>query len=37
MELKKENTSGEKESKGVSRREFLKDAGLVVGGVAVVR
>ena len=25
----------EKEHKGLSRREFLKDAGLVVGGAAV--
>jgi len=28
-------TEKEKETKGLSRREFLKDAGLLVGGTAI--
>jgi len=31
----KERTADKKEAKGISRKEFLKDAGLVIGGVAV--
>jgi Fe-S-cluster-containing dehydrogenase component len=36
MEIaKKKNKSAEKTTKGVTRREFLKDAGMVVGGAAL--